>query len=59
MGVELAQQLADEGYRCLGVGEMGIANSTSGTALYCALLHLDPEQITGPGAGANADMSSG
>ena len=34
MGVELAHQLADNGYRCLGVGEMGIANSTAGTALY-------------------------
>ena len=56
MGVELAQQLADEGYRCLGVGEMGIANSTAGTALYCSLLNLSPEQMTGPGAGANADM---
>ena len=56
MGVELAQQLADEGYRCLGVGEMGIANSTAGTALYCTLLNMSPEQMTGPGAGANADM---
>lgn len=56
MGVELAHDLADEGYRCLGVGEMGIANSTAGTAVYCALLHLDPEKMTGPGAGADPVM---
>ena len=56
MGVELAHELADKGYRCLGVGEMGIANSTAGTAIYCALLHLDPDQMTGPGAGADPDM---
>ena len=56
MGVELAHQLADQGYRCLGVGEMGIANSTAGTALYCSLLNFDPEQMTGPGAGADSDM---
>lgn len=56
MGVELARDLADKGYRCLGVGEMGIANSTSGTALYCALLGLDPVEMTGPGAGADAAM---
>lgn len=56
MGVELAGLLADEGYMCLGVGEMGIANSTAATALYCALLDLDPEEMTGPGAGADAAM---
>ena len=32
-------------------GEMGIANTTSATALYCALLGLEPEQITGAGTG--------
>ena len=32
-------------------GEMGIANTTSATALACALLSVDPEAITGPGTG--------
>ena len=35
---------------------MGIANSTAGTALYCALLGLEPEDITGPGAGSDPAM---
>lgn len=56
LGLELAAVAAREGYRCLGTGEMGIANSTAGTALYCALLGLEPEDITGPGAGSDPAM---
>ena len=55
-GVKLAHDAADKGYRCLGAGEMGIANSTAGTALYCALLDIDPDVVVGPGAGSNEDM---
>ena len=32
-------------------GEMGIANTTSATALACALLMLNAEQLVGPGTG--------
>lgn len=32
-------------------GEMGIANTTSATVLFCALLNLDPETTTGAGTG--------
>ncbi len=32
-------------------GEMGIANTTSASALYCALLGLTPEEATGAGTG--------
>lgn len=53
-GMKLAAKAADMGYRCLGAGEMGIANTTSATALFCAFLGLEPESITGPGAGMNA-----
>lgn len=35
-------------------GEMGIANTTSATALYCALLGLTPEQVTGAGTGLDS-----
>jgi nicotinate-nucleotide--dimethylbenzimidazole phosphoribosyltransferase len=55
-GVELACEAANQGYRCLGVGEMGIANSTAGAALYSALLNIDPGDIVGPGAGSDAAM---
>lgn len=32
-------------------GEMGISNTTSATVLYCALLRLDPTEMTGTGTG--------
>jgi nicotinate-nucleotide--dimethylbenzimidazole phosphoribosyltransferase len=32
-------------------GEMGIANTTAATALICALLDANPEQLAGPGTG--------
>lgn len=55
-GAALARELARRGYRCLGLGEMGIANSTAGAALGCALLRLPPEAMAGPGAGADPAM---
>lgn len=55
-GAALADSAADSGKRCVGVGEMGIGNTTPATALYCALLHLQPAVMTGPGAGANGQM---
>ena len=54
LGVSLAAEGADEGIRALGTGDMGIANTTPSTALYCAYLGLAPEQITGPGTGLDA-----
>ncbi|GHU96812.1 nicotinate-nucleotide--dimethylbenzimidazole phosphoribosyltransferase [Deltaproteobacteria bacterium] len=55
-GVNTAADCVRQGYACLGVGEMGIANSTAAAALYCALLTLDPDAAVGPGAGADAAM---
>ena len=54
-GADLAAQAAAEGCRTLGVGEMGIANTTPATALYCAYLHLEPEVVAGPGAGSSPE----
>lgn len=36
-------------------GEMGIANTTSATAIYCALLDVSILDATGPGTGLNRD----
>ncbi|MDR3320213.1 MAG: nicotinate-nucleotide--dimethylbenzimidazole phosphoribosyltransferase [Desulfovibrio sp.] len=55
-GVALAENYAVQGYACIGTGEMGIANSTTAAALYCALLDIAPEAVAGPGAGADAAM---
>jgi nicotinate-nucleotide--dimethylbenzimidazole phosphoribosyltransferase len=50
-GVGIAAKASDMGYHCVGIGEMGIANSTVAAALYCAYLELPPEALVGPGAG--------
>lgn len=54
VGITLADQAADEGVLTVGTGEMGIANTTAATALYCAFLGCAPELITGPGTGLTA-----
>lgn len=50
-GIALAQKAKAENITTLGCGEMGIANSTSATALFCAYLGLPPAQTAGPGTG--------
>ncbi|RKM58332.1 nicotinate-nucleotide--dimethylbenzimidazole phosphoribosyltransferase [Butyrivibrio sp. X503] len=35
----------------VGIGEMGIGNTTTSTAVLCALTGVDPDSITGRGAG--------
>jgi nicotinate-nucleotide--dimethylbenzimidazole phosphoribosyltransferase len=55
LGVSLADRAAAEGVRVLGTGDMGIANTTPSTALYCAYLGFAPREVTGPGTGLAAD----
>ena len=50
-GIRLADEAREQGYVCLGTGEMGIGNTTPSTAIFAALYDLDPAGITGPGAG--------
>lgn len=54
-GIELADRAKAEGLRCVGTGEMGIANTTPSTALYCAYFDLSPTEMTGPGTGLPAE----
>jgi nicotinate-nucleotide--dimethylbenzimidazole phosphoribosyltransferase len=55
LGISLAERARAEGIRCLGTGEMGIANTTPSTALFSALYGLDPASITGPGTGLSEE----
>ncbi len=55
-GIELAEFSIQQGANIIGIGEMGIGNTTSATALFCALYGLDPQLITGPGAGASKSL---
>ncbi|HET8525692.1 MAG TPA: nicotinate-nucleotide--dimethylbenzimidazole phosphoribosyltransferase, partial [Actinomycetota bacterium] len=50
-GIALAGEVADEGIGIVGLGEMGIANTTSASALAAALLPAEPSAVCGPGTG--------
>jgi nicotinate-nucleotide--dimethylbenzimidazole phosphoribosyltransferase len=50
-GLDLARELADDGVTLVGLGEMGIANTTPASALVAAYLGLPPEEVTGRGTG--------
>ena len=54
-GIRLAEQAKADGMATLGTGEMGIANTTPATALFCAYLGLTPTRITGPGTGLSTE----
>jgi nicotinate-nucleotide--dimethylbenzimidazole phosphoribosyltransferase len=50
-GIALAGGLADDGADLIGLGEMGIGNTTAASALTAALLGLPPAEVTGRGTG--------
>ena len=50
-GISIVRECRDQGYQILATGEMGIGNTTTSTAVAAAILGLDPELVTGRGAG--------
>lgn len=50
-GIELVGQMKEEGVRLLATGEMGIGNTTTSSAVACALLGQPVSTMTGRGAG--------
>jgi len=50
-GIALAGELAADGVTVLGLGEMGIGNSTVAAALAAALTRVEPVSLCGPGTG--------
>jgi len=53
LGIEMADRAAADGCTLLGAGEMGIANTTSASALTAALTGLDAAAVIGRGTGAD------
>lgn len=51
VGIKIVGELKHRGYDILAVGEMGIGNTTTSTAVLSFLLKLNPELVTGRGAG--------
>lgn len=54
-GIRTAGGMKDAGYDILAVGEMGIGNTTTGSAVSAVMLGLEPEQVTGRGAGLSLE----
>jgi nicotinate-nucleotide--dimethylbenzimidazole phosphoribosyltransferase len=50
-GIEIAHELSDSGATLIGIGEMGIANSTSAAAILSAVTGLAPAELAGRGTG--------
>jgi len=51
VGKEAAERAAQQQAQLFIGGDMGIANTTTATALYCYLLNLPPQALTGAGTG--------
>lgn len=51
IGIGIANELADRGMTLLGIGEMGIGNTTSASALTAVFTGCTPGQVTGRGTG--------
>jgi nicotinate-nucleotide--dimethylbenzimidazole phosphoribosyltransferase len=54
-GILLANELAENGVGAVALGEMGIANTTSASALVAALLQVDVASVSGRGTGLDDD----
>lgn len=53
VGARLASDMAMTGVTMLGLGEMGIGNTTASSAITCAFTGLTPEEVTGRGTGVD------
>lgn len=51
IGVDLAEELAGDGVDLLGIGDMGIGNTTASSALAAVFTATSPEEVTGRGTG--------
>jgi nicotinate-nucleotide--dimethylbenzimidazole phosphoribosyltransferase len=53
-GRRVASDLAAQGFGIIALGEMGIGNTTSASAMTAAFLDVEPEVVCGPGTGLDA-----
>ncbi len=53
IGAETAEKAKRDGIEMIGVGEMGIGNTTTSSAVLSALTGLSPEKTVGRGGGVN------
>lgn len=53
VGIEIVRNIKKAGYNIFGVGEMGIGNTTTSSAILSALTALPAEETVGKGGGIN------
>ncbi|HSQ90020.1 nicotinate-nucleotide--dimethylbenzimidazole phosphoribosyltransferase [Romboutsia sp.] len=51
IGIEIAEECIEKGYKVIGIGEMGICNTTPSSAIISVICDCDPLDVTGIGAG--------
>lgn len=56
IGIEMAEKCIQDDYTVIGIGEMGIANTTPSTAIISVIGNYDPAEITGMGAGLKKEL---
>lgn len=55
IGIETVKSAKDQGYDIIGVGEMGIGNTTTSAAVLVALSNCEIEMVVGKGAGVTKE----
>lgn len=55
IGYEIVEDLADSGLDLLGLGDMGIANTTPSSAITSVITGSDPQRVTGTGTGIDEE----
>lgn len=55
VGIRMVEELKNQGYRIIATGEMGIGNTTTSSAVTSVLLEVEPEKVTGRGAGLSSE----
>lgn len=53
IGMDCAEQAIGNGSTLLGIGEMGIGNTTVASAICAAMTNTDPDMVCGPGTGSD------
>jgi nicotinate-nucleotide--dimethylbenzimidazole phosphoribosyltransferase len=53
VGIETAREIAASGATLIGIGEMGIANSTAAAAILAAVTGIEPARLAGRGTGVD------
>ncbi|MDO5010068.1 MAG: nicotinate-nucleotide--dimethylbenzimidazole phosphoribosyltransferase [Intestinibacter bartlettii] len=56
IGIEMSEKYIQEDYKVMGIGEMGIANTTPSAAIISVIAGCDPQEVTGMGAGLKKEL---